>query len=153
MNNMYYYFAYGSNMNKTQMKKRCPNARGLGKAILKGYKFIINTRGVATVIESKDDYVEGVLYEVTDDCLASLDCYEGVSSKLYERKELKVEYENKIINAYIYIATCKEESKNSRENYIETILDGSKDFNLSDDYIKKYLDKYKINQMGNNDKN
>jgi gamma-glutamylcyclotransferase (GGCT)/AIG2-like uncharacterized protein YtfP len=143
MNNKYFYFAYGSNMSKEQMKNRCPNAKPLGKAILKGYKFIINNRGVATVIESKDDYVEGGLYEVTNDCLESLDGHEGVSSGDYDRTKLQVEYENETIDAYIYIATCEEESKNAREGYMKTVLTGAKDFNLSNNYIKMYLKKYK----------
>jgi len=143
MNNKYFYFAYGSNMSKEQMKKRCPDAKPLGKAILKGYKFIINNRGVATVIESKDDYVEGGLYEVTNDCLESLDGYEGVSSGDYDKTKLQVEYENETIEAYIYIATCEKESKNPRQGYMKTVLTGAKDFNLSDDYIKMYLEIYK----------
>jgi gamma-glutamylcyclotransferase (GGCT)/AIG2-like uncharacterized protein YtfP len=143
MNNKYFYFAYGSNMSKEQMKKRCPDAKPLGKAILKGYKFIINNRGVATVIESKDDYVEGGLYEVTNDCLKSLNKYEGVSLGYYYKRKLQVEYENETIEAYIYIATCEKESKNPRQDYMKTVLTGAKDFNLSDDYIKMYLEIYK----------
>lgn len=44
------YFAYGSNMDVRQMGQRCPGATLLWTATLGGYRFIINRRGVATVI-------------------------------------------------------------------------------------------------------
>ena len=50
-NNTYtFYFAYGSNMNQEQMKNRCLKSRPLGKVSLLGYRFIINSKGVATRI-------------------------------------------------------------------------------------------------------
>ena len=38
------------NMNQEQMEYRCLNSRPLGKVSLLGYRFIINSRGVATII-------------------------------------------------------------------------------------------------------
>ena len=32
------YFAYGSNLNRTQMKQRCPNAQFLSVGFLKDYR-------------------------------------------------------------------------------------------------------------------
>ena len=130
----YYYFAYGSNMNSLQMKNRCPNAIKLGKAVLDGYKFIINSRGVATIIES-NDYVEGGLYKVCDDCLNSLDSYEGVKENFYYRKNIEINYQNKRIKAVAYIATDQKEG-NPRDGYIEKIIQGAKEFNLLEEYIK-----------------
>ena len=43
------YFAYGSNMDADQMGRRCSAAAIIGTASLEGYRFIINSRGVATV--------------------------------------------------------------------------------------------------------
>ena len=43
------YFAYGSNMNNEQMKHRCPTAVPNGVAKLLKHRFLINTRGVASV--------------------------------------------------------------------------------------------------------
>lgn len=44
------YFAYGSNMDRQQMRGRCPGAVLLGTARLPGYRFIINRAGVASVV-------------------------------------------------------------------------------------------------------
>ena len=33
-----YYLAYGSNLNKAQMQKRCPGAKPIGKGLLEGYE-------------------------------------------------------------------------------------------------------------------
>jgi len=56
------YFAYGSNMDRDQMKRRCPEAEFLGPAVLPGCSFQINRRGVATVIPSTGE-VHGILWE------------------------------------------------------------------------------------------
>ena len=58
------YVAYGSNMNKMQMGQRCPNAKALGKGILKGYTLEFRGRkgsGVATIIKDKNTSIPVVL--------------------------------------------------------------------------------------------
>ena len=39
------YYAYGSNMDMTQMETRCPDAEFIGLATLPQYRFLINERG------------------------------------------------------------------------------------------------------------
>ena len=57
-----FYFAYGSNMNQEQMEYRCQNSRPLGKVSLLGYRFIINSRGVANIIPNNYSTVNGILW-------------------------------------------------------------------------------------------
>ena len=45
------YFGYGSNLWLKQMHQRCPNSTYLGIARLKDFKWIINERGYANVVE------------------------------------------------------------------------------------------------------
>ncbi|MDZ7705320.1 MAG: gamma-glutamylcyclotransferase family protein [Trueperaceae bacterium] len=80
---MFSYFAYGSNMDPDQMAERCPDARGLGAARLPGYRLAF-TRfsprrqcGVADVVRDDDSEVWGVLYELSDADLRTLDLFEG----------------------------------------------------------------------------
>jgi gamma-glutamylcyclotransferase len=47
------YFGYGSNLWRQQMHQRCPNSTYLGIARLKNFKWIINERGYANVVEIK----------------------------------------------------------------------------------------------------
>lgn len=56
------YFAYGSNMNSAQMETRCPDAKRIGVAELLNHDFIVNGRGVATIVPSTGK-VFGVLWE------------------------------------------------------------------------------------------
>ncbi|KAI1417910.1 hypothetical protein F5Y13DRAFT_150038 [Hypoxylon sp. FL1857] len=87
------YFAYGSNLHLTQMANRCPASVFKGKAVLHGYRWQINERGVANVVESAQDSVEGLLYLVTPKDERALDRSEGVSKNLYQKHLLKVDFE------------------------------------------------------------
>lgn len=46
------YFAYGSNLSPTQMAARCPSSRLIGVGQLIGYRWLINARGYANVVDS-----------------------------------------------------------------------------------------------------
>ena len=35
-----YYLAYGSNLNRNQMRMRCPGAKPLGTAVIEGYRLL-----------------------------------------------------------------------------------------------------------------
>ena len=86
-NNTYtFYFAYGSNMNQEQMEYRCLNSRPLGKVSLLGYRFIINSRGVATIIPHNYSTVNGVLWLINLKHELTLDYFEGVKKKIYFKK-------------------------------------------------------------------
>lgn len=69
------YFAYGANTNNENMKYRCPLAINLGKLILPDYRLVF--RGVADIEPYAGSSVQGVLWEITEDCEKSLDVYEG----------------------------------------------------------------------------
>ena len=64
------YFAYGSNMDPQQMRRRCPTSRFEGTAILLDHKleFTLRSRrrrcGVANVIPTQNSVVFGVLYRI-----------------------------------------------------------------------------------------
>jgi hypothetical protein len=47
-----FYFGYGSNLWLKQMETRCPTSKYLGVARLDGYRWIINDRGYANVVET-----------------------------------------------------------------------------------------------------
>ena len=84
------YFAYGSNMVPAQMAQRCPGSRALGTARLEGYRWLINERGVATIAEQAGGVVLGVLWELTDAHVATLDEHEGLERGNYYRTQVRV---------------------------------------------------------------
>lgn len=49
------YFGYGSNLWKHQMVQRCPTSKYLGIARLNDYRWIINERGYANVVQKNKD--------------------------------------------------------------------------------------------------
>ena len=84
------YFAYGSNLHLAQMAKRCPESRYLGRGILPGFKWQINTRGYANVIISEGDHVEGLCFLLSQRDEERLDVSEGVP-RAYEKQPMKID--------------------------------------------------------------
>jgi len=80
------YFAYGSNINRDQMRQRVPDAKPLGKFLLMNARLVF--RMVADIVEEEGAFVPGVLWEISERGLRDLDDYEGVSSGRYRRKVL-----------------------------------------------------------------
>ena len=145
------YFAYGSNMSFDQMRERCPDSKFVCKGFLNGYEFVFdgfsNTRNgaVANVIEKEGTLVEGGLFEITESDSDKLDDFEGYPYT-YKKKEFSVmDCNKKILKAIVYYRNPEPNGKPSEE-YREIILKGSKDCNLSDEYVDRYL------KRSNNDK-
>lgn len=139
-----YYFAYGSNMNFKQMKRRCSTARFLMKAKLYGYKFVYDgyskecSGALANVVRSNGDVVEGAIYELDDKCIERLDKYEGFPVD-YQRHLLEIIGDNGVkYYAYVYLREPGPSGKPG-DRYRKIILEGAKDCNLSKEYIEKYL--------------
>ncbi len=80
---MQLYFAYGSNLNRDDMRLRCPGARPGTRACLNGWR--LSFRGVANIEPQPDAAVHGALWWLTDDDVCSLDSYEGAPSHYVQR--------------------------------------------------------------------
>ena len=57
-----------------------------------GYRWQINERGVGNIVESRDDYVEGVVYEIDRDNGRQLDRNEGVGRGYYKAEYLPIQF-------------------------------------------------------------
>jgi gamma-glutamylcyclotransferase (GGCT)/AIG2-like uncharacterized protein YtfP len=77
-------FAYGSNLDAAQMRRRCPTAAFAGRAALRGYRLAFAGYSaawggaVATVVPSSGGTVEGALYRISLADRQRLDRHEGV---------------------------------------------------------------------------
>jgi gamma-glutamylcyclotransferase len=77
------YFAYGSNLDREQMRRRCPGAVLLARAMMSGYRLAFTGYSrvwqgpVATILPEPGSQVEGVLYRLAPGELRVLDRYEG----------------------------------------------------------------------------
>ena len=130
------YFAYGSNMNTAQVKERCSDHKVVGTGSLDGFRFIINSRGVATVIPMENRSVLGVIYEISESDEANLDANEGVDYGTYLKEQVHVQTGNEIRDCLIYIAADSELGR-PRPGYLQKILGGAEAFNLAGEYIEE----------------
>src|SRR5262249_45674755 len=84
------YFAYGANMERAAMRKRCPGATALGIAALRDNRYVI-ARGYGAFKRAGGRTVFGVLWRLTPRDLAALNLFESLDSGLYRRAMLTVE--------------------------------------------------------------
>ncbi|MFD2328810.1 gamma-glutamylcyclotransferase family protein [Cohnella sp. GCM10020058] len=127
------YFAYGSNLNREQMRRRCPSAQAIGRAYLPHYslefKANLNGVGVANIRQEYGSYVEGALYQLTERCQNTLDGFEG-HPYVYRRNMVKVfDYDHQENWACTYILGRGEFAQPSDE-YLDRIQDGYLDFGI-----------------------
>jgi gamma-glutamylcyclotransferase len=76
------YFAYASNLNKQQMRERCPEAKPRFTAVLPNYRLIFTGwsrtwhGGTASIKPFRGEKVRGAIYEVTEAGMKQLEKYE-----------------------------------------------------------------------------
>ena len=126
------YFAYGSNLNLFQMKRRCKDSIFLKKYDLKGYRLNFRSKYRAADIEkSKNSQVPGALFEISKSDEKKLDVYEDYPN-LY--KKLYFTYYNKTVMTYIMVN--KTEFRYPTERYLNVVKRGYKDCKLDNKYLK-----------------
>ena len=126
------YFAYGSNLNLFQMKRRCKDSVFLKKYELKGYRLNFRSKYRAADIEkSKNSLVPGALFEISKSDEKKLDVYEDYPI-LY--KKLYFTYYNKTVMTYIMVN--KTEFRYPTERYLNVVKRGYKDCKLNMKYLK-----------------
>lgn len=97
-----YYFAYGSNMNRERMASRCPGATPLGKGIL--LDKVLVERYYADIEDQPGSRVNGLIWEIFEDDLYSLDRYEGYP-ELYDRYIADIIFDGRTVKAFVYEMT------------------------------------------------
>jgi len=120
------YFAYGSNLDTRQMRERCPSAKLVSRATLRGWRLAFGGWSsrwggpVATLVEDPTSSVVGVIYLVSLDDLAMLDFYEG-HPRVYERRILLTVDEQKMrVWAFTYVMPVDAEAPPAPK-YIDVI--------------------------------
>ena len=129
------YFAYGSNLNHFQMKRRCKDSIFLKKINLKNFRLTFRSKYRAADIEpKKNSIVPGGLFEISKSDEKKLDIYEDYPI-LY--KKIYFIYNNKKIMTY---TMCKKTSfAFPTEKYLNVVKRGYKDCKLNKKYLTKAL--------------
>ena len=129
------YFAYGSNLNHFQMKRRCKDSIFLKKIILKGYKLTFRSKYRAADIEpKKKSSVPGGLFEISKSDEKKLDIYEDFPN-LY--KKYYFSYYGKRVMTYTMVS--KTSFRYPTERYLNIVKKGYKDCKLDRKYLIKAL--------------
>ena len=129
------YFAYGSNLNHFQMKRRCKDSIFIKKINLKNFKLTFRSKYRAADIEpKKGSIVPGGLFEISKSDEKKLDLYEDFPN-LY--KKIYFKYNNEKVMTYTMVK--KSIFMYPSERYLNIIKQGYKDCNLDNQYLKKAL--------------
>ena len=129
------YFAYGSNLNHFQMKRRCKDSIFLKKINLKDFELTFRSKYRAADIQpKKNSIVPGALFEISKSDERKLDVYEDYPT-LY-KKHYFFYYGKKVMT---YTMTKKTSFKYPTERYLNIVKRGYVDCNLDLKYLKKAL--------------
>jgi gamma-glutamylcyclotransferase (GGCT)/AIG2-like uncharacterized protein YtfP len=122
-----FYFAYGMNTNIDEMAYRCPRAKNLGRCSLQNYE--LKFRLHADIDRSEGSVMEGVLWEITEDCERALDNLEGYPY-YYDKQEFIVvqdnpnRYGNTHSIAMAYVMTNKGPEQAPSLQYSKCLIEG-----------------------------
>ncbi len=129
------YFAYGSNLNHFQMKRRCKDSLFLKNINLKGFRLTFRSKYRAADIEKKrNSIVTGALFEISKSDEKKLDIYEDFPI-LYKKHYFN--YYGKKVMTYTMINKTK--FMYPTKKYLNTILQGYNDCKIKKDNLKKIL--------------
>ena len=126
MENFKYYIAYGSNLNITQMKERCPNSIIFGKGQLLDYQLVFKAIGkyaYATIEPFKGNYVPIGVWKVSKQDERSLDEYEDYPN-LYYKTNITVEIDGVRVCGMIYIMNENAVHQLPSKDYFQGIVEG-----------------------------
>jgi len=129
------YFAYGSNLNHFQMKRRCKDSVFLKKINLKNFKLTFRSKYRAADIEpKKNSIVTGGLFEISKSDEKKLDIYEDFPT-LY--KKFYFYYYGKKVMTYTMVN--KTPFRFPTDRYLRVVQQGYKDCRLDKKLLKKAL--------------
>ena len=129
------YFAYGSNLNHFQMKRRCKDSVFIKKINLSNFKLTFRSKYRAADIEpKKNSIVPGALFEISKSDEKKLDIYEDYPI-LYKKFYFSY-YEKKVMT---YTMINKSKFAFPTERYLNIVKKGYKDCDLNKKHLKKAL--------------
>ncbi len=131
-----YYFAYASNLNKKQMRERCPDSKPRLIATLPHHKLVFAgwsrkwRGGSATIKRFSGERIFGAIYEISEQCLRQLDRCEGYPD-VYNRFKVTVFDENgEPIEAITYAKSGLLEETPPAKEYLSIIQQGYRDWGI-----------------------
>src|SRR3990167_10714755 len=120
-------WAFGSNLNVAQMRRRCPNAVKVCKLAVPNARLVF--RGVADVEFVQGGKCPGGLWYITAADERALDEYEGVANGLYDKCYMTLRIKDRTERCLYYLMN-EDGIMPPSEHYLASIVQGYKDFGL-----------------------
>ena len=127
------YFAYGMNTNPSEMALRCPGAQALGHARLVNHSFRFAVH--ADVEPCADSYVDGVLWEISQDNLQALDQLEGYPH-YYTRVTASAVFGARTFHVLVYRMQPGHAVSAPSRSYFDTVTQGYLAFDVPLDQLE-----------------
>lgn len=135
------YVAYGSNLNKEQMRYRCPTAKFYGTGELQGYELQFKGRersAFATISPKEGASVPVGLWEIQARDEKALDMYEGFPSH-YFKENVPVQVAGREVNAMVYVMNLRMDFNLPSTSYYATVHQGYRDCGLDTAALEQAL--------------
>lgn len=141
------YMAYGANLNIRNMQMRCPAAEPIGAIMLPDFRLVF--KGVADIIEAPGLEVPIGYWEITPECEASLDRFEGYRAEAPSEGLYRKRYWKKAGSKTRYMAYVMNLSHFGppQQSYFDSIAEGYDDFDFSYDRLNEALQHSYDNRM------
>jgi gamma-glutamylcyclotransferase (GGCT)/AIG2-like uncharacterized protein YtfP len=128
------HFAYGSNMDRQGMQRRCPDAVAIGPARLDHWRYFVMREGYASIAPAPGEVVHGVLWRLSPRDVAAVNAYESIDSGLYQRRMLTVRHDGRNQRALVYVARERRQGR-PKPGYHELVVAAARAWELPADYI------------------
>jgi gamma-glutamylcyclotransferase (GGCT)/AIG2-like uncharacterized protein YtfP len=128
------YFAYGLNLDRAAMARRCPRSRALGPARLARHRFFITADGYASVRRDPRGTVHGLLWELALGDIPALDRFESLSTGLYQKIVQPVLTATGPRQALVYVGRSGQPGA-PRPRYLEEVLAAARTLVLPPAYL------------------
>jgi hypothetical protein len=136
------YAAYGSNMDPSQMRERCPHSPASGTGWVEGWRLTFGGEdlgwegSLATIAEAPGEHVYVSLYDVTSLDERVLDAWEGADNGLYRKVRIRVALLEGDRVAWTYILDGFEGGLPSAR-YLGVLADAAETAGAPDDYVSE----------------
>lgn len=138
MSTKHYYLGYGMNSDPEQMIMRTGQPLALGRGMVRDHAFRFALH--ADVFPQVGTNTYGVLWEIDDDALKSLDQREGYPY-YYDRKIVDVEANGTVYRAWMYFMTPGHPEREPSLSYYGMLVRGYSTFNVPMEQITTALDR------------
>ena len=131
------YFSYGMNTNLMSMAQRCPAAVPLGHATIRNYRFRFAVH--ADIVLQANAYVDGVLWEVTDKCIESLDQTEGYPF-YYDKRIVAAKHNGQDVDVLVYVMVPNHPDREPGKSYYQMCMEGYLENGIPTGQLSEALD-------------